>query len=263
MGNQRTNDGTAANTLGHIEGSGGASASGAYSHAEGQATTATNTGSHAEGSSTISSGTGSHAEGTSTQATGPSSHAEGQATQATGNDSHAENFTTTASGNHTTARGIYAVASRYSQFAEGSGKFATNGDAQASRFVAMASTTNATATLLTGGGLAANYSGVNTNVYTMAAATASRLRITAIARRTDVEGSVASFAIDLTLARETGGNIRIVGSQLTSGSADAGASAWTLVASVDTTNQALVLTATGEAAKTIRWVAFIEGVEVG
>ena len=63
---------------------------GNYSHAEGETTIAIGISSHAEGLNTVSSGSYSHAEGTSTQAIGESSHAEGNATIASGSFSHAE-----------------------------------------------------------------------------------------------------------------------------------------------------------------------------
>ena len=65
------------------------SASGNYSHAEGQKTTASGTNSHAEGDQTTASGTNSHAEGYQTYAVGYASHAEGNNTVASGDHSHA------------------------------------------------------------------------------------------------------------------------------------------------------------------------------
>ena len=69
-------------------------ASGLYSHAEGDRTKALLPFSHAEGVLTIASGYGSHAEGAQTQALGPYSHAEGYLTDALGTYSHAEGDTT-------------------------------------------------------------------------------------------------------------------------------------------------------------------------
>ena len=44
--------------------------------------------------------------------------------------------------------------------------------------------------------------------------------------------------------------------------ADAGAAAWTIALTADTTNGGGVITVTGEAAKTIRWVSNIDSAEV-
>lgn len=59
-------------------------ATGNYSHAEGQATIASNTASHAEGRGTESSGECSHAEGSYTLALGEYSHVQGWSTIANG-----------------------------------------------------------------------------------------------------------------------------------------------------------------------------------
>jgi hypothetical protein len=96
-------------------------ASGIYSHAEGQLTQATQEGSHAEGFQTIASGLYAHAEGDRTQALGSGghaegiftvaqtyAHAEGDNTQAIGYASHAEGVNTQAIGNHSHAEGFRA-----------------------------------------------------------------------------------------------------------------------------------------------------------
>jgi hypothetical protein len=247
--------GTALHTvkiLGALSQGNNAAASGTYAHAQGNNTTASGPYAHAQGNSTLASGQSAHAEGESTTASAFGSHAEGRSSVAAANVSHAQ--------------GQYAKTTVVGQDALASGTFAAAGDAQASVVTLMNSTTDATPTVLVSNVISSNgtasYSGSGQSVVVAAASTGKRVRITAVARNTGAD-EVASFAIDLTLARGASGNIRIVGSQLTSGSSDAAASTWTLVASVDTTNQALVLTATGEATKTIRWVTRVEMVEVG
>ena len=94
-------------------------ASGAYSHAEGAATTASGAYSHAEGAATTASGTYSHAEGAATTASGIDSHAEGFQTTASGIGSHAEGFQTTASGDNSHTEGSYTIASTLSQHVQG------------------------------------------------------------------------------------------------------------------------------------------------
>ena len=71
-------------------------ATGQYSHAEGNSTTANGEGSHAEGENTGAIGHTSHAEGQSTTARGDNSHAEGSDTVAKGTSSHSEGHRTTA-----------------------------------------------------------------------------------------------------------------------------------------------------------------------
>ena len=90
-------------------------ASGMYSHAEGEST-ASGDDSHAEGYGTAS-GVGSHAEGVST-ASGDSSHAEGYGI-ASGDSSHAEGNTTKAQGNYSHAEGQNTIASGYCSHAQG------------------------------------------------------------------------------------------------------------------------------------------------
>jgi hypothetical protein len=74
-------------------------ASGGFSHAEGERTTASgHGGSHAEGYVTTASGWYSHAEGYDSTASGDGSHAEGYTAIASGECSHAEGLCTIAAG---------------------------------------------------------------------------------------------------------------------------------------------------------------------
>ena len=66
------------------------SATGNYSHAQGLATTASNSQAHAQGTRTIASGEASHAEGYITLASYSNSHAQGANTQAIATQAHAE-----------------------------------------------------------------------------------------------------------------------------------------------------------------------------
>lgn len=97
------------------------SATGWYSHAEGNRTIATGYCSHAEGSSTGASGRSSHAEGSGSKSSGDYSHAEGGNAQASGDYSHAEGVATQASGDSSHAEGSYTMAIGNASHAEGSG----------------------------------------------------------------------------------------------------------------------------------------------
>jgi hypothetical protein len=237
---------------------------GIYSHTEGSGNTASGNYAHAEGQSCTASGDCSHAEGNNTVASGFYSHAQGASSTASANYAHAEGNGGTASGNFSHVEGFQGAAPRYAQHAKASGQFAAIGDAQLASFVARRSTTDATASILSfdGSGTVVT-SGATTNVLTLAVARALKFRVEVIARRTDVEGTVAGWTIEGVLARETSGNVRIVGSTVTTKWYDSGAANWTVTATADTTNQCLAITATGEAAKTIRWVAALYTVEVG
>lgn len=86
-------------------------ATGRYSVAEGNATTASGENSHAEGTGTIASTQAAHAEGYQTIASGEAAHAEGINTFAEGNYSHAEGNGSYADGigSHAEGEGSYAV----------------------------------------------------------------------------------------------------------------------------------------------------------
>ena len=114
-------------------------ASGDYSHAEGQGTKAVGNNSHAEGLRTNARGVNSHAEGQETEAVGDyshaegfqthanknNSHAEGRITVADGGASHAEGGETQASGDYSHAEGAKTNASGANSHAEGNGGTAT------------------------------------------------------------------------------------------------------------------------------------------
>jgi hypothetical protein len=94
-------------------------ATGNYSHAEGNATKANGYSSHAEGTKGIATGPESHVEGYECQAQGTHSHAEGGNTISKGQDSHAEGNKTTANGQNSHAEGQLNNASGVNSHAEG------------------------------------------------------------------------------------------------------------------------------------------------
>lgn len=107
-------------------------ATGGFSHAEGNSTTASGANSHAEGSDTTASGNCAHAEGYTTSSTGSYSHAEGKSCKAEGsNGSHAEGDTSTASGEASHAEGYNAQATGYASHAEGQNTTASSTAAHA------------------------------------------------------------------------------------------------------------------------------------
>ena len=241
-------------------------ASGSHSHAEGFESQASNVSAHAEGAATVAEGHTSHAEGMQTTASGAYSHAEGMRTNASSTDAHAEGYYTTASGYASHAEGSRAVASRYAQHAKASGPFDVPGDAQVSNAVARQETTDATAALLTfNQGADPVFTAESVNVWTLLTNRAHKVRIEAIARRTDVEGEAAGFTWEGVVVRDSG-TARIVGAPIEAGWSDAAAAGWTLTVGInedDAANPYLELLATGEAGKTIRWVAGLYVTEVG
>lgn len=231
---------------------------GSGSHIEGNASTASGVHSHAEGTQTAATAAQAHAEGNLTTASGPYSHAQGVGTTASAQASHAEGSGSTASGDYSSASGSYSVASRVNQRSHG-GSFINSLTAQTDEYVFGGYSTNATPILLTmNDTTTATLTGTGTNVLTVPVRMMFLFRIEACARRTDTQGDMAGFTITGVIGRDSSGNARIIGTPTTVSWADSGAATWTLAVSVNTgnaTNNYLALTATGEAAKTIVWVA--------
>jgi hypothetical protein len=246
-------------------------ASGSDSHAEGLTTTASGAQSHAEGSSTTASGVKSHAEGSSTTASGLTAHVEGANSTAAGQAAHAEGVQCSAGGNYSHAQGSRAVTPRLGQHGHcSSGSFAANGDQQISVYTQGQTTTDATPSKLSsdGGGAPSDFTNASggSNVLTLPASRAFFFRAEVVARRTDVEGTVAGMVITGVVSREGSGTPRLVGTPLTVGWADVAASTWTVVPSVVNPSGSLwylVFTVTGEAAKTVQWVMGLYTTEVG
>ena len=93
-------------------------ATGDYSYAEGDSSTASGEASHAEGSNCTASGRASHAEGSNCTASGEASHAEGES-DAEEDCSHAEGSNCIAKGIASHAEGSGAIASGLYSHAEG------------------------------------------------------------------------------------------------------------------------------------------------
>lgn len=185
-------------------------------------------------------GEGSHAEGDQTHAYGESSHAEGANSFAFGAQSH--------------AAGLFSVARQTAQHSVAAGVFAIRGDAQSTELISKAQTTDGTPTEL--------YIDLGTTERILIPINSTfGYSIKVIARQTGGTSACAYFTLDGFITRDVG----VATTRLVTGSSnttsDGTASTWTLVESADTGNGALVLTATGEAAKNINWVAHIRLVE--
>lgn len=241
---------------------------GTNSHAEGTNTTASGANSHAEGSSTKATSWQAHAEGFGSVASASAAHAEGNST-ASGEYSHAEGSGTVASGQKAHAEGQHSEASRFAQHAKASGQFSSAGDAQMGNIVVRNLSTDATPKLLTGGITTGSldYGGAGESVLGVRASRAFQVKISTVARRTDVQGEMAGWTWEGLVGRDATGNARIIGAPVQAAWGDAPATdAWALAVSIDTTNVTtnyVAITATGEVGKTIRWVTKIEWVEVG
>lgn len=167
----------------------------------------------------------------------------------------------TASGDHSWIPGGYKATSRgvYGAGAWASGVFSTLGDAQHGQYLLRTATTDATQTELSADGAAA--AAATRIVLPNNHAYAFRGRL--VARSST--GDVAVWTIDGAIKR--GANAAataLVGTPTaTMTFNDAGASAWTIAISADTTNGSLKIDVTGAAATAIRWLADLETVEIG
>ncbi|MBL6458622.1 hypothetical protein JMJ55_25105 [Belnapia sp. T6] len=195
--------------------------------------------------------------------------------------------TTVAGGNSNTADGTGAwcpggqqatTRATAGRGAWSSGRFAANGDAQAGEFLLRRQTTDANTTALTTDNNAAG----TANQVLLPNNGSYRLKLLVVARQTGgtagTAGDSASWECRALVKRGAnaaatvfiGGITETSGPGLTAitagagfapGIADAAAAGWRLSLAADTTNGALSVTGTGEANKTIQWVARVMSVE--
>lgn len=177
-------------------------------------------------------------------------------------------YSNTASGNHAMVGGGYgnvasghfamvlggdsARADKHGQRAHSSGIFNNAGDAQTSVLVARRITTNATPAplFLNGADIKLMIADDTTWAFT----------VVVVARRTDANNESAAYRFEGCVDRNAG-TTALVGTVTKTVVAEDSAG-WDCNVTADDTNDALVITATGEAGKTIQWVARVELVEV-
>lgn len=138
-----------------------------------------------------------------------------------------------------------AAASRTGELAHGSGAFSAVGDAQHSLFVLRRQTTSATPRELFTDGSSARM--------TIPTGTTWGFTIQVVARRTDADDESAFYKFEGCIDNNAG-TTALVGSVVATTPIEDTA-AWAVAVTADNTNDALIITVTGEAAKTINWVA--------
>jgi len=175
-------------------------------------------------------------------------------------------------GDRASTRGLYGRA------AWASGLLSAVGDAQAGEFVLRRQTTDATATRLTSDNAAAG----STNTINLPNSGTFRMKLLVTARQTGgtagTAGDSASWEANVLMKRGAnaaatsfiGGTATTsapglaavtAGTTFAPGLGDAAASGWRLTLAADTTNGGLAVSGTGEANKTINWVARVLSVE--
>lgn len=173
------------------------------------------------------------------------------AVAASGTSSYAVGEGVTASGAFSYAFGTYALSSIYGKYAYGSGRFAATGDAQTGAFVLRRSTTDATATVLTSDGAAP----ATTNQIILPNDSTYTFRILVVARRTDADNESAGYEFVGVVDRNANAASTALVGTVTKTVIAEDTAAWDVTVTADTTNGGLKVEVTGEAAKTIRWVA--------
>lgn len=165
----------------------------------------------------------------------------------------------TASGSYSTTLGYRSSSTVYGKYAYASGRFASNGDAQTGKMVLRGTTTNATP-----GPLTTDNAGTGTvnNQVILPNDSTYAFTILVVARRTDADNESAGYEFKGVVDRNgSAATTAIVGSVSKTVLAEDTA-AWDCNVTADTTNGGLSITVTGEAAKTIRWVAVATTAEV-
>ncbi len=169
----------------------------------------------------------------------------------TGNIADANNSWIPGGANATT-RGLFGRGS------VAAGRFVMTGDAQWGMMVMRRQSTDATATVLTSDG---GTPGTGNQVILPNDCTCL-FRVDVVARRTDADNESAGFAFQGVIDRNAGaGTVALVGTPTKTVLAE-DVAAWDANVTADVTNGGLAVTVTGEAAKTINWVAVARLVEV-
>lgn len=211
-------------------------------------------GSSASAADAIAIGGSASASGSSGLALGGSATASGSASVAVGQSCNTNSLLRAVSLGWTNTS-VYQCTLSFSAH-----NFAAAGDAAFHLSQQVAETTTATSQELLFRATAAQRIGV-------AASTAMQFRCTVVARqRAGAAGTVddsAGWSFEGVVKRSAAGTPVIVGQATTHTAADAGAATWTAVVSADAANNALVVTVTGEADKTIRWLAYWQLTRVG
>jgi len=228
-------------------------ASGTASICGGSGNTASGDKSVAFGNQNTTSGQESFSVGSSNTASGTYSIAMGASCGSSNHASVTIGHTANATAAYSFASGYNSLADRYGQRAHSANIFAANGDAQYVRFVLRRKTTDATATTL------------------MLDGSTTRLTITSgkilfadiLISGIKSDGSAAACYKRKVAIKNVAGTTALVGTVETIGT-DIEDNAGTDVAiTADNTNDALQINVTGIAAETWRWVAVVEGLEIG
>jgi hypothetical protein len=177
----------------------------------------------------------------------------GAVNSANATGSVAVGYGNTADGQYSFALGVFSKTTTLGKLAFGVGTFVANGDSQYGLYVLRCATTNATPIVLTTNNSAA----AADNQVILPNNSAYAFTGTVVARQQASGGTAsAAWKVEGLIRREANAaSTVLVASTVTAIDNTPG---WTLALSGDTTNGGLAVTATGEAATNIQWVATIQ-----
>ena len=169
-----------------------------------------------------------------------------------GTNATAEGKSTTASGYVSHAQGYYSLARLRSQHAQANGRFAATGDSQRTSSISHKETTDATPIeCLTS----------TSERYVLPAGYIMACTVTI--NGSNADGSVAGFYKRQAYIKNVAGAVALIGSVQTIGTDIEIGAIGGVAVTADDTNDSLLVTVTGKADETIRWVCVIDAVEVG
>jgi hypothetical protein len=230
-----------------------------------QATVAGGSGNTASGNqSTVGGGLNNSASNlTATVAGGSGATASGQYTSIGGGLTQVASGTgatipggreNTASGNYSHASGRGASATMEGQRAHASGFFAVQGDAQTSEFVARNTSTDGVAKELFLQGTGSRMTLPDDSTWFF--------EIMVVARRTDADTESAAYKYTGCINRGAGAATTAFVGSVTETVVAGESMSWSVAITAGTSDGTLRITATGEAGKSIRWVAYTRAVTV-
>jgi len=210
------------------------------------------------GANCTASGNYSVALGSGGISSGTRSFTHGNFNIASSTDSVAMGNTNDCSGPASLVIGTDAVLTPVGAFGIGAGKFSSVGDAQIQISTLRIATTDATQTAM----LTPDVLGKSR--VTIPADTSWVFSALIIGRSDEADGNDSgAYRIEGCLTRDESNNTALVGSvTVTTIAESAGATAWSVTATADDTNEALAIQVTGEAATNIRWVAKVDIAQV-
>jgi len=202
--------------------------------------------------------------GLANTASANSAAAGGQSCTASGTSSIAFGQTSTASATAAQAWGSRSMANRIGMAALANGQFSATGDAQAGRVVMRRQTTDATPANLSLDGAAPTGSTITTSThFILLNSQAVFADIRVVARSTSGTDHAAYMRRALIKRDANAASTAIIGTVLspTADIESAGATAWDVAITADTTNGGMLITVTGAASTTINWTAEVSFVE--